>query len=181
MAWLMTARSRAVGQPRLAAVLATACEVASGLAALHAVGVVHGDLSAYNVMLSSAGAGAAAGGRGFVAKMSPEHGCLWGRGCRSGAVCCWQAWLLHACAGVPAPLCHCCMPLLHAREQMRSALHTAPDAWPQPLTRRPLPPPAACRPRPCPLQVADFGISHTSASCCTQLPASRPALLRTRR
>jgi len=40
------------GPLNLAAVLATASEIASGMALLHSQGVVHGDLSAFNVMLS---------------------------------------------------------------------------------------------------------------------------------
>ena len=59
---------RAAG-PHLPAVLHTALEVARGLGALHAAGVVHGDVSAYNVMLACEGCEALAGGRGFVAKV----------------------------------------------------------------------------------------------------------------
>jgi tRNA A-37 threonylcarbamoyl transferase component Bud32 len=33
-------------------VLATAAEIASGMALLHSNGIIHGDLSAFNVMLS---------------------------------------------------------------------------------------------------------------------------------
>ncbi len=69
LGWLLTQRSRALAQPHLPAVLHTAAEIAAGLAALHAADVVHGDLSAFNVMLSSHGSGALAGGRGFVAKV----------------------------------------------------------------------------------------------------------------
>jgi tRNA A-37 threonylcarbamoyl transferase component Bud32 len=36
----------------LLAVLATAAEIASGMALLHSNGIIHGDLSAFNVMLS---------------------------------------------------------------------------------------------------------------------------------
>jgi tRNA A-37 threonylcarbamoyl transferase component Bud32 len=50
--WLRHKRSCKDGPLNLAAVLATVCEIASGLAALHGQGVVHGDLSAFNIMLS---------------------------------------------------------------------------------------------------------------------------------
>ena len=40
------------GPLNLSAVLATACEIAGGMALLHSRGVVHGDLSAFNIMLS---------------------------------------------------------------------------------------------------------------------------------
>ncbi|GIL56613.1 hypothetical protein Vafri_11948 [Volvox africanus] len=68
--WLRTERSALSGGPNLAAVLATAREVASALAYLHAANVVHGDLSGWNVMLCSAGAAASEGGRNFVAKVA---------------------------------------------------------------------------------------------------------------
>lgn len=68
--WLRTERSAVSGGPNLAAVLATAREVASALAYLHSANVVHGDLSAWNVMLCSSGAAAAEGARGFVAKVA---------------------------------------------------------------------------------------------------------------
>ncbi|GLC36181.1 hypothetical protein PLESTF_001471200 [Pleodorina starrii] len=68
--WLRTERSALQGGPNLAAVLATAREVASALAYLHAANVVHGDLSGWNVMLCSSGTAAAEGGRGFVAKVA---------------------------------------------------------------------------------------------------------------
>ena len=77
---------------RPAAVLATALEIAQGLAYLHSHDVVHGDLSAVNVLLQSTpGGNDAAGdatGRGFVAKLSDfglsmqllspnEVACIW--------------------------------------------------------------------------------------------------------
>ncbi|KAG2434249.1 hypothetical protein HXX76_007974 [Chlamydomonas incerta] len=72
--WLRTERSAVSGRPNMAAVLATAREVAAALAYLHSQNVVHGDLSGWNVMLCSAGAGGGAaatqGGRGFVAKVA---------------------------------------------------------------------------------------------------------------
>jgi serine/threonine protein kinase len=58
------------GQPNLLALLATARDVASGMAFVHGAGVVHGDLTAANVMLSGHGSGTGGGGRGFVAKVS---------------------------------------------------------------------------------------------------------------
>ncbi|KAG2432561.1 hypothetical protein HXX76_008906 [Chlamydomonas incerta] len=68
--WLRTERSALSGGPNMAAVLATAREVAAAMSYLHANSVVHGDLSGWNVMLASAGAAAAEGGRGFVAKVA---------------------------------------------------------------------------------------------------------------
>lgn len=46
-------------------------EVATALHYLHSHGIVHGDLSAWNVLLTSTGPGAAEGSRGFTAKVSP--------------------------------------------------------------------------------------------------------------
>jgi tRNA A-37 threonylcarbamoyl transferase component Bud32 len=40
------------GPVNLLAVLATAAEIASGMVLLHSNGIIHGDLSAFNVMLS---------------------------------------------------------------------------------------------------------------------------------
>ncbi|GFH32794.1 mitogen-activated protein kinase kinase kinase 13-A, partial [Haematococcus lacustris] len=57
--------------PRLVAPAAAAYEIASALSYLHAHDVVHGDLSAWNVLLSSAGAGAdPSDKRGFVVKVA---------------------------------------------------------------------------------------------------------------
>jgi len=53
----------------LAAVLATAAEIASGMAHLHRHGVVHGDLSAYNVLLTRWEGGR---GVGVFARMHSE-------------------------------------------------------------------------------------------------------------
>lgn len=52
------------------AVLATAHEIASALQYLHAHDIVHGDLSGWNVMLTSSGATGALGNRGFTAKVA---------------------------------------------------------------------------------------------------------------
>ncbi len=71
--WFLTTRCLGTGHTNMEALLATAGEVAQGLAALHAQGMVHGDLSAYNVVLSSRSLAANRGGRGFVAKV---RGCL---------------------------------------------------------------------------------------------------------
>jgi serine/threonine protein kinase len=53
----------------LPAVVATAHEVAAGMRHLTHQGLVHGDLSPYNVLLTSSGAAAATAGRGFTAKV----------------------------------------------------------------------------------------------------------------
>ncbi|WIA09457.1 hypothetical protein OEZ85_008858 [Tetradesmus obliquus] len=50
--------------------LATAAEIAAGMLHLHSQGIVHGDLSGFNVLLSSADPSAAVGQRGFVAKVA---------------------------------------------------------------------------------------------------------------
>jgi tRNA A-37 threonylcarbamoyl transferase component Bud32 len=55
----------------MSSILATASEVASALLYLHSHGIVHGDLSAWNVLLTSSGAAAMQGGRGFIAKARP--------------------------------------------------------------------------------------------------------------
>eukprot|EP00883_Tetradesmus_obliquus_P013133 jgi/Sobl393_1/6057/SZX69651.1 len=68
--WLRQSRSCVSGPVNLLAVLATAAEVAGGMALLHSNGIIHGDLSAFNVMLSSADPAAAIGQRGFVAKVA---------------------------------------------------------------------------------------------------------------
>lgn len=68
--WLRTKRSNIHGGPNLLAVLITAKEIAAGLQYLHALDIIHGDLSAYNVMLSSASPDAVLGNRGFVAKIA---------------------------------------------------------------------------------------------------------------
>jgi serine/threonine protein kinase len=50
--WFREQRSCVSGPVSLLAVLATAAEVAAGMACLHSAAIVHGDLSAWNVMLS---------------------------------------------------------------------------------------------------------------------------------
>lgn len=62
------------GEPCLPAILQTAAEIGDALRELHRRDVVHGDLTAYNVLLSSRAPRAAAAGRGFVAKV----GVCWG-------------------------------------------------------------------------------------------------------
>lgn len=51
------------------AAIVTAYELACGLAHLHSLDIVHGDLSGFNVMLSSAGEHAADAGRGFSVRV----------------------------------------------------------------------------------------------------------------
>ncbi len=68
--WLLQDASAPGRTPNLLAVLVTAHEVAAGLQHLHTHDVVHGDLSAYNVMLSSTSAAARLADRGFVAKIA---------------------------------------------------------------------------------------------------------------
>ena len=65
--WL---RQEVNGPPDLLAVVITAHEIASGLQHLHQQGIVHGDLSAFNIMLSTKGQTAQAGARGFTAKVA---------------------------------------------------------------------------------------------------------------
>jgi serine/threonine protein kinase len=55
--------------------LATAAEIAPGMLQLHSRGIIHGDLSAFNVLLSSADPSAAVGRRGFVAKIGDFGEC----------------------------------------------------------------------------------------------------------
>ncbi|GFR42473.1 hypothetical protein Agub_g3381 [Astrephomene gubernaculifera] len=68
--WLRTSPSAENSAPRMDAVLATAIELASALSYLHSKDIVHGDLSAWNVMLCTSGSTAPVGGRGFVAKIA---------------------------------------------------------------------------------------------------------------
>eukprot|EP00878_Enallax_costatus_P015719 GHUV01016470.1.p1 GENE.GHUV01016470.1~~GHUV01016470.1.p1 ORF type:complete len:346 (+),score=111.35 GHUV01016470.1:799-1836(+) len=68
--WLRERPSCVSGGLNLVAVVAIAAEIASGMSTLHEQGIVHGDLSAFNVMLSSADAAASLGSRGFVAKVA---------------------------------------------------------------------------------------------------------------
>ncbi len=63
------ARRQPSGEPCLAAILQTAAEIGDALRELHRRDVVHGDLTAYNVLLSSRAPRAVAAGRGFVAKV----------------------------------------------------------------------------------------------------------------
>lgn len=67
--WLRSGASCLSSMPRMDAVVGTAAEMASALSFLHARGIVHGDLSAWNVLLCTSGSSAAVGNRGFVAKV----------------------------------------------------------------------------------------------------------------
>ncbi|KAK9827953.1 hypothetical protein WJX81_000153 [Elliptochloris bilobata] len=64
--WFRTQRSQLEGAVSMAAVLATAAEVAAGMAFLHARAVVHGDLTGGNVLLAAC---SAKGPNGFCAKV----------------------------------------------------------------------------------------------------------------
>ena len=50
--WFRTEPSRAKGKPDMGIILPTALEMAQGLSYLHSQGVLHGDLSPGNVLLS---------------------------------------------------------------------------------------------------------------------------------
>ena len=67
--WLCTEPSYTAGTPDEVSVLLTAREIASAMAFLHASNIVHGDLSAFNVLLTSA-APRGLDTRGFHAKVS---------------------------------------------------------------------------------------------------------------
>ena len=68
--WMMKDRSDVDKGANMAAVLATALEVAGAIKFLHSSSVIHGDLSGWNVMLVSNGSTASVGGRSFVAKVA---------------------------------------------------------------------------------------------------------------
>lgn len=68
--WFRTAPSQTAGPPNMCAITSTALEVSSALLYLHSHGIVHGDLSAWNVLLTTSGSTAMQGGRGFVAKVA---------------------------------------------------------------------------------------------------------------
>lgn len=65
--WFRTNRSAIHGLPDLVPILATAREVASGMAHLHSMNILHGDLTSLNVLLTSSDIDS----RGFIAKVSP--------------------------------------------------------------------------------------------------------------
>ncbi|KAL6762194.1 kinase-like domain-containing protein [Haematococcus lacustris] len=67
--WLRITQGPGLGQPNMPAILQTAYEIASALSYLHAHDVVHGDLSAWNVLLTSQGT-PSAHHRGFTAKVA---------------------------------------------------------------------------------------------------------------
>lgn len=78
--WFRTNRSALHGLPDLTPILATVREVASGMAHLHSMNILHGDLTSLNVLLASSDID----NRGFIAKVSsvtsPACVCAeWGR------------------------------------------------------------------------------------------------------
>lgn len=85
---LRTSRDPREGVPHLPAILATAREIASAMAYVHAEGVVHGDLSAWNVLLARSG-GPGLGGRGWLAKVGDfglaRHFSVGGKGAAAAA------------------------------------------------------------------------------------------------
>ena len=68
--WLRTSRDPRIGTTHLPALLATAREIAGGMAYLHAQGIVHGDLSAWNVLLSSGAPTAGLAQRSWAAQVA---------------------------------------------------------------------------------------------------------------
>ncbi|KAK9816932.1 hypothetical protein WJX72_007171 [[Myrmecia] bisecta] len=64
--WFRTERSLMTGRPDMAAILTTAAEIASALAYLHSQNILHGDLTASNILLNAAGSDP----RGFTAKVA---------------------------------------------------------------------------------------------------------------
>lgn len=69
--WLLQPRSCRDGRPHAPAILHTARELASALSYLHEQGIVHGDLSSFNVLLAARdGGGADAAGRTFTTKLA---------------------------------------------------------------------------------------------------------------
>ena len=67
--WFRTNRSAIYGLPDLICILATAREIASGMAHLHSLDILHGDLTSLNVLLASSDLD----NRGFVAKVRPAN------------------------------------------------------------------------------------------------------------
>jgi len=63
--WFRTNRSAVHGLPDLMPILATAREVASGMAHLHSMNILHGDLTSLNVLLANSDID----NRGFIAKV----------------------------------------------------------------------------------------------------------------
>ena len=64
--WFRTNRSALHGLPDLTPILATVREVASGMAHLHSMNILHGDLTSLNVLLASSDID----NRSFIAKVS---------------------------------------------------------------------------------------------------------------
>jgi serine/threonine protein kinase len=108
--------------------------------------VVHGDLTAYNVLLSSKGPSASAAGRGFVAKVGLAGGAGSGgwRGEMGGGMwLCLRPWQLGYGPG-----------------SWRRAYNLFGVGGASARVLRPHQPPTPCLPGPSALQVADFGFSH---------------------
>mmetsp|Transcript_31353 Transcript_31353/g.79990 ORF Transcript_31353/g.79990 Transcript_31353/m.79990 type:complete len:891 (-) Transcript_31353:88-2760(-) len=68
--WLRDKRDCLTSHANMDAVLATCLEIASALCYLHAHDIVHGDLTGWNVMLTSSGASMTDGGRGWIVKVA---------------------------------------------------------------------------------------------------------------
>ena len=81
--WFRTNRSAIHGLPDLMPILATAREIASGMAHLHSMNILHGDLTSLNILLASSDID----NRGFIAKVRSIFGSdlLWCHSC--GLLC----------------------------------------------------------------------------------------------
>ncbi|GAX72878.1 hypothetical protein CEUSTIGMA_g333.t1 [Chlamydomonas eustigma] len=68
--WLLDHCSCVTGRPRMEAVMGLAFQISSALQYLHSENVMHGDLSAWNILLTSVGAGSNSCGVNFMAKVA---------------------------------------------------------------------------------------------------------------